>query len=357
MSELDDAKLRHLLKKSPTLTPPESFYRGVLDKIEKKPLVADDRAPWYWGYPAKALASVCVLLLIVMVSRETRQISMAPPLKEIDSRQVMSEESKPALPRAESDTFSHDLSSLPAVQDRLRKKVDQYVDHPSPFEEEDEKLKAELRADNAPKGLQSGVRAKDINVGVPTAASMPKLKQQITNNGQANESLLESMQPMNVGGAQKKADFGFHAGASLASGGAGQTRESATSRAVSFDSPLEPGLEWKGTTSGVMEFRTVSIHSPAEWNSLWREHTQLPQPEAPAVDFIHFLVVGVFAGSYPEVESLTIDRIETATDHLTIYYHEVPLHPGVRRASSLNRPYHLRVIPKTNLPIQFSKNS
>jgi len=32
MTEQDDKKIRDLLKKSPTLTPPESFYQGVLEK-------------------------------------------------------------------------------------------------------------------------------------------------------------------------------------------------------------------------------------------------------------------------------------------------------------------------------------
>ena len=74
MNPQDDDKLSRLLKASPSLVPPESFYRGVLEKIERK------RAPvpWYFGYPMKALTTACVLMLIVLVAREKKPVVMPP---------------------------------------------------------------------------------------------------------------------------------------------------------------------------------------------------------------------------------------------------------------------------------------
>ena len=88
MNENEEQKLRKLLKASPPLDPPESFYRGVLQKIEREserarvakksgdsPAVWRERGrAWYWNIPFKTLATACVLLLVVFATRETRKI-------------------------------------------------------------------------------------------------------------------------------------------------------------------------------------------------------------------------------------------------------------------------------------------
>jgi len=43
--------LRKALKESPTFTPPESFYRGILEKIDRK----REAVPWYFWLPDERL--------------------------------------------------------------------------------------------------------------------------------------------------------------------------------------------------------------------------------------------------------------------------------------------------------------
>src|SRR5689334_764334 len=98
MNEKDDDKIRKLLKASPELKPPESFYRGILEKIDRKSGRAEERAPWYWGYPAKALATACVLMVIVLMTKETKKEQPALFLQNqpVSSDALYKEESRPA---------------------------------------------------------------------------------------------------------------------------------------------------------------------------------------------------------------------------------------------------------------------
>src|SRR5262245_56404344 len=105
MNQNDDPKIRELLKKSPTLKPPESFYQGVLDKVERKRGRADETASgllpllrssarWFGGYPVKALASACILMIIVLVTRETKKNQ--PVLFDQVAHNAIESESRPA---------------------------------------------------------------------------------------------------------------------------------------------------------------------------------------------------------------------------------------------------------------------
>src|SRR5688572_28897633 len=71
------ALLRSRLKAEPHLTPPESFYRGVLEKIrrpEGEPAAPAFSWDWITGLSTKALATVCVLVLIVLTVREKKDV-------------------------------------------------------------------------------------------------------------------------------------------------------------------------------------------------------------------------------------------------------------------------------------------
>ncbi len=71
MNPEEESRIQKLLKASPPLTPPESFYRGVLQKIERK---SEEETPrWYWGIPAKTFVTACALFVVVLAVRETKK--------------------------------------------------------------------------------------------------------------------------------------------------------------------------------------------------------------------------------------------------------------------------------------------
>src|ERR1019366_2944233 len=139
MSENDPQlpeNIRKVLKKSPTFTPTESFYRGVLEKIERK----RPSVPWYFGYPMKTLATACVLVMLVLVTRETRK-----------TRPEIFEESLPAgapVAGRKSPMKGEEMRNLAdskEVQGRLNRSISNRVDNPSPFEKVDAEAKRDLQ--------------------------------------------------------------------------------------------------------------------------------------------------------------------------------------------------------------------
>jgi hypothetical protein len=72
MSEQDDQeKIRKLLKSQPMMKPPESFYQGIRRRIESRNA---ERRGFLWGAPFKAIASACIVLLVVWVAKEKQPI-------------------------------------------------------------------------------------------------------------------------------------------------------------------------------------------------------------------------------------------------------------------------------------------
>ena len=84
-------------------------------------------------------------------------------------------------------------------------------------------------------------------------------------------------------------------------------------------------------------FRPVQAHSQQHW-PVWRG-----QP------------VGVFAGTRQDLAAIEITEVQPLPDQVVVMYHEIPLGPTMGIAAPDNRPYHLRLIPKTSLPIRFKK--
>ena len=110
---------------------------------------------------------------------------------------------------------------------------------------------------------------------------------------------------------------------------------------------------WRGSQSAIAYFRTAVITTPQDWKVLWREH-QAAQA-APAVDFAQWIVVGVFAGTRTDLVAVDIVNIQSLSDQILVTYREVPLGPNMGINPPNNRPYALRRIPKTTLPIHFKK--
>jgi hypothetical protein len=115
--------------------------------------------------------------------------------------------------------------------------------------------------------------------------------------------------------------------------------------------------EWKGDSSAIASFKTVVVTNDTDWKALWAEHTQnqVPPPPVPDVDFSRFVVVGVFAGIRQDLQGIAIQDIQVAPDSSTVLYKEQPLDPAMGLAAPTNRPYHLKQISKSALPVTFTK--
>jgi len=398
MTEKDEFKLRELLKKSPTLTPPETFYKGVLEKIERKSGRMEERAPWYWGYPAKGLATACVLMVIVLVTREAKKNE--PELFQKAQSETMQNESRPApaslmMKKAElaegSKALSHagarkdkerfeDLANNKEVQNRVNRNIVKYVDMPSPFEEVDEKAKQDLGLDR--KGVASEgakVRASSVETdesltsaqssgkGASADAQLLERRQSLISgrlqardmNGVASQgSFLDEQKSPALhqkkalqfpsGTLQLKDQLKEEPQAAVALAGSGSV-----SNAEKADSPL-----WKGSTSGITTFRTVVVRTSEDWQTLWREHAgpSVPPSPCPPVDFNQYTIIGIFAGTKPTA-GYSVDIVDTQplSDKIVVLYRETTPPQGMITAQVLTQPYHLRLIPKTNLPITFQK--
>jgi len=355
--------IRKALKKSPTFTPPESFYRGVLEKIERKRTAV----PWFFGYPMKGLATACVLVMIVLVTRETREtrpklfqhnldVSNERPIsmpEAVPSGQGIAVDVTPTKGGAQSKDeglvpgFRRDdsanksrpatslkgLASSKEVQDRLNRPISNLVENPSPFEEEDATLRKQLGAETA----------------MPAPA-------------------LES--PANAPASRSRASFGYVAQArDTVSGSATQgsflygqdklaEKQNPLPANAGIDRKKQGRPYWKGGVSGIATFRTVVIRTPEQWQALWREHAVVivPPPPAPDVDFGNTMVVGIFDGTKPNGGyAIDIVDIQVLSDQVVVLYRESRPPAGMGTVAVLTQPFHLRVIPKTNLPVAFQK--
>jgi len=338
MSQLDDQKIKELLKKSPPLTPPESFYRGVMEKINAPSGAhAPAPTPWFLGYPVKAFATACVLVVIVLVARDKKssEPERSPQNTEFESNPTADKNKALDTPASVSKARekSVDLANTKEVQDRVNRSITGYVDNPSPFEDVDEKaghdLVPQLKDASAPPAGSS------YNFGVANRKSVAAspLQARDTVNGIASQgSFLQGQQ-----------DF---------------SKKQANVRAENLDAAVQnETMPWKGSNSGIAEPRKVVIRSQDSWNQLWQEHSQGQSFSSipPVVDFNQYDVVAIFAGTSPGLSGIHIDHTETTLDRVIVYYKEEPLisAPGV--TSVANRPYHLLLIPKTTLPVIFQK--
>jgi hypothetical protein len=336
-------KIRRALKESPSLTPPESFYRGVLQKIERKKTRAQEPAPWFWGYPAKALAAACVLVVMVLVTRETRQskpelfqFSIEAGNKSSEDKNLPLSAPAPANPanektavagklksRREKIAEGPDLADTKEVQDQLHRSISSFVGSPSPFEEVDAQAK------------------KDLSANLKKNQSVPVMQARDTVNGAATQGSFN----------QEQQAFGNK-----------QAAAKPASHAAPVDDLLkiaETAQEWKGWISGIATFQTVVIKTSGEWQSLWRDHAGyvVPPPPLPDVDFTKVMVVGIFDGTKPTAGySVDIIDVQMLPDSITVLYRETKPAAGMVTAQILTQPYHLRLIPRSERPVLFKRS-
>jgi hypothetical protein len=125
--------------------------------------------------------------------------------------------------------------------------------------------------------------------------------------------------------------------------------------------PIQTGetpSQWKGVSSGVSEFRPVIVQTPEAWQTLWQQHTsnRMPAPPVPFVDFNQSIVVGVISGNKPTAGyAVEITGTQSLPDQVIVEYRETAPLEGSIPAQTITSPFHIRIIPKTSLPIRFQK--
>jgi anti-sigma factor RsiW len=113
--------------------------------------------------------------------------------------------------------------------------------------------------------------------------------------------------------------------------------------------------QWGGVVTDV-EPGTVVAQNEEEWVTLWKSRHTGISADAPAVDFRQNIVVGVYSTPRPATgASVEITDWQKTDNAYVVRYRETApaadSEPGVVMA----QPFHLRVIPKTDLPVQFQK--
>jgi anti-sigma factor RsiW len=147
---------REWMKSETVLTPPESFYRGVLERIEAP-------ASHSWGFSMTAVASACIVVLVVAVTYRVRK-----PSESTEKRALQLEErrdAKPAAPSAVPYKNANGLDAFemnaPAATDAAKKAEDNEMGYGG--------RKEGLAAG----GLNAGLRGTLKTMSAPAAAPPP----------------------------------------------------------------------------------------------------------------------------------------------------------------------------------------
>jgi len=326
--------LRQRLKAAPELTPPESFYQGVLEQIErdKKPFLI-----WDWPMTTKAIATFGVVMVVVMVAREARR---SEPELFAPVSPAAAPEAAPAAPVS---------VAQPATPVALQSKT----------------LRKAMGASSVASDEKKGEENKDVDQLASAARareSAPAADKALDLSG-ASGAPVAAASMNNVGGKVALQARDINGPATQGSFAEGQQLPakkeiSATlSTAPSAAAPAQT-TEWKGGSSAIASFRTAVITSDADWKALWAQHqqNQVPPPPAPAVDFSRYTAVAVFEGSKPSSGyAVAITDIETGPETITVNYREQAPAAGTVNATVMTQPYDIRLIPKTSLPVTFIK--
>jgi hypothetical protein len=108
----------------------------------------------------------------------------------------------------------------------------------------------------------------------------------------------------------------------------------------------------KGGHSNVDDARRVTVRTPAEWNTLWRQHS--PDRDQPRVDFEREMVLGVFMGSRPTA-GFDVEILSALVDQgvLVVRFREIRPSSDRLLAQVITSPYHLVAIPRHSGDVKF----
>ncbi|MBL0058724.1 MAG: protease complex subunit PrcB family protein [Elusimicrobia bacterium] len=140
----------------------------------------------------------------------------------------------------------------------------------------------------------------------------------------------------------------------------GKTAPKAVSKNALPPSAMEepPAAKWQGDSSGIEDERQVVIRDAATWAKFWAEHQShmgIPAP-TPAVDFKTRMVVGIFVGSRGSSGyTVQITGVSENSKEMTLSYKETTPNPDMAFLTVMTQPYHLKTVPRSNLPVRFIK--
>jgi hypothetical protein len=102
----------------------------------------------------------------------------------------------------------------------------------------------------------------------------------------------------------------------------------------------------------VDDARRVTVRTPAEWNTLWRQHS--PDRDQPRVDFEREMVVGVFMGSRATA-GFDVEILSAVVDQGVLVVRVREIRPSSDRllAQVITSPYHLVAIPRHSGDVKF----
>ena len=111
----------------------------------------------------------------------------------------------------------------------------------------------------------------------------------------------------------------------------------------------------KGGLSGIQEAKQEVIRDQAAWDKIWAQHTTQAKSagDQPAVDFAKEMVIlATFGRRQTGGYSIEITQVESRGDKLCITV--ARRSPAGRMAIQvLTAPFHMVVVPKNSLPVQF----
>lgn len=115
--------------------------------------------------------------------------------------------------------------------------------------------------------------------------------------------------------------------------------------------------EWKeASPGGGNKKERVVIGKGEEWQAVWaKAYANItPPPKAPDVDFSKHMVLAVFMGEKPTTGYETrITKVVKTEKGLKVYVRETAPKPDDITGQAITAPFHMAIVPKSDVPVTF----
>lgn len=318
----------NLRSNSPELTPPESFYSGVLSRIESQ---KETQKTIGWGWPIKIFATACVLMLVVLAKREVRE----PVVANTPSRDASPAPASITM----KDTGAKESDDLRAV-DSLSKAVEQRADKPM----------------SVPRPTQNEIFEGAEEVPLEAMVSQPEKKdrqyRKVASSVAEDVGVYQS-----YGGSSQVQEKTKATGSMKRMIPVGRTGGDVV---IGGKSRNERPVGWRSTYSQIQNEETLTIRTQDELMAFWVRHRGAQDGGAamPVVDFSTQMLVGVFLGARPSSGyEVRIENVQQTPQGLVVEYREETPPQGTFGATVMTYPHELKVVPRSDLPVQFKRLS
>ncbi len=342
---LEYKTLQVWFKESPTFEPPPDFYNEIMQEMEE----SESKASRRWILTLQTVAAASMIAVVVFIMQKSKLPEV--PMKAINENKS-----------------SVGLKSQASFKDRKKSASDSLVPHAAlrkgVAKSKREALKTQVSAikqiqPGSPMGRLGDRQEKDRPVISTKKERQTDLVQASFRKNQKSSESLEKEKPFQM---HRYGGSGFTAAPEerieLARG---RRSASKPARTLVMGPPVgietQARLEWTGEYSGVKKAKNVMIRDQETWQKIWQLHAREMDSVTtiPYIDFKVFMVTAVFAGErYMAGHKITISNI-TIGERVVIYYRETVPVPNLFTVQKLTYPFHIKVIPKTDLPIVFEK--